>query len=191
MYAVTITAAALLCSQLVYLSTAPLVGELSGADGPPYLAGLLVGHEIQDAIGLYRRHRLSGSACDSTEEVESSRQARLAALGSEPGAEPKPSTVASPPVTLCGTQDPTIGLLPLYNLALERYGCDVEKADQDQSSETSGAARAMPAGLFAIGNSLSALEKQREAERQATVAAEAQAGKASLPATAGAESAGW
>eukprot|EP01043_Picozoa_sp_COSAG02_P044517 COSAG02_NODE_3983_length_5954_cov_60.916482_2_plen_208_part_00 len=178
---------ALVNGQLVYLSTAPLVGELSGADGPPYLAGLLVGHEVQDAINVYRRHQLSGRAGELAADVEGSRQARLAALGSEAGAEPKPpvvdangetstpSPMAPPLVTFCGAQDPNVGLLPLYSLALERYGCDIEKEDQAQTSERQGAARAIPAGLFAIGNSLSALEKQREAERRAAAAVEAQA----------------
>ena len=54
----------------------------------------------------------------------------------------------------------------MYRLALERYGCNVEELDQPQIGE----GQAMPAGLFAIGNSLSALEKQREAERQVAAA---------------------
>lgn len=170
----------------MYLSTAPLVGELSGADGPPFLAGLLVGHEVQDAItsySSYRRYQLSlQRAGGLVVDAESSRQTRLAALASESGAAVLPSACAdgkdslpttSQPVTLLGTQGPAGGLLPLYRLALERYGCNVEQDDQTQIEP----GQAMPAGLFAIGNSLSALEKQREAERQ-VAEAHAKAGEA-------------
>ena len=160
----------------MYLSTAPLVGELSGADGAPFLAGLLVGHEVQDAITSYRRYKLSlQKASGLVVDAESSRQTRLAALASESGAAVLPSACAdgkdslpttSQPVTLLGTQGPAGGLLPMYRLALERYGCNVEELDQPQIGE----GQAMPAGLFAIGNSLSALEKQREAERQVAAA---------------------
>eukprot|EP01047_Picozoa_sp_COSAG01_P135739 COSAG01_NODE_66041_length_271_cov_0.901163_1_plen_81_part_01 len=50
----------------MYLSTAAVVGELSGgADGPPYLAGILVGHEVQEAIQLYRCNKHSSSSAAS------------------------------------------------------------------------------------------------------------------------------
>lgn len=164
----------------MYLSTAPLVGELSGADGAPFLAGLLVGNEVQEAITSYRRYQLSlQRAGGLVADAECSRQTRLAALASESAAAVLPSAdcdgedslpATSQPVTLLGTQGPAGGLLPLYRLALERYGCNVEHEDQTQIGQWQGAARAMPAGLFAIGNSLSALEKQREADTQAAAA---------------------
>lgn len=83
-------------------------------------------------------------------------------------------------VTLCGHGAVEgLALLPLYNRALERHGCDVEKGRQQQAEIT--------AGLFAIGNSLSALEKRRqEAERQAQAQRQAAAAAAATAAAAAA-----
>lgn len=179
----------------MHLSTAPLVGELSGgADGPPYLAGLLVGHEVHEAISFYRRYRLSVGVDSVREDAERSRQTRVLALGPESVSEAKPrpsvdpsgessSPMARQHVTLFRAAAPGLGLFPMYNLALEHCGCDVEKEEQPQTEANQGPSSMIPAGLFAIGNSLSALEQQREAQRQALLA-EAKATAAQAATTA-------
>ena len=115
--------------QLVYLSTAPLVGELSGGqDGPSYAAGLIVGQEVNEAISLYRsaypdstENSAAEDGAEASAEADSAKRERAAALGSAPG--------NGVHVVLLCSGERTEGLLHLYRRALERHGCEVEVGD--------------------------------------------------------------
>lgn len=140
--------------RLFYVTSEPQFGgQLSHADRPPLLAGMLVGAEARDAAALCRS---VGGWSDQEQLVVTV----MAANGSSG----------------VGSQ-----LLPVYKLALGRLaGCSVDDGNGGVVGDGLGEAQSETAtGLFALANAVSVATKQNIEEKRLKRLAEAEMAAAS------------